>query len=180
MAVAVWRAQGPCKWFLEKFISRLSFWIHVMEVGFGCYLVPAGAAQPQRGGSKPSPEGVSHYCHDSHPVWEIRSGQGQSTPKAYTVTPRAMSWPVRWIFLQRQAAKGECLLTTRTTTISQLDPSLVNDGDFTTSVGYIFRWIISSFPISMVFENFLSFTSVIFSLSLPTDTSPTDVLTDQE
>lgn len=32
----------------------------------------------------------------------------------------------------------------------------------------------------LFFENFLSFTSVIFSLSPRTDTSPTEVLTDQE
>lgn len=84
MAVAVWRTQGTCKWFLGKFTFRLSFQIPLMEVGFGCYLLPPGAAHLQRGGSKPSPERASHYCHHSHPVWGIRSGHGRSILKLYS------------------------------------------------------------------------------------------------
>jgi len=62
-----------------------------MELGFKRYLLHPGAAQPQRGGSKPSPQGASHYCRHSHPVCGIRSGQGQRALKPYTVTVGAMS-----------------------------------------------------------------------------------------
>lgn len=51
------------------------------------------------------------------------------------------------------------------TSISQLDPSFVNNGDFTTSAGHTFWWIISSFPISMSYFYFLSLT-LLFLLRL--------------
>jgi len=56
---------------------------------------------------------------------------------------------MQWIFLQRQEAYGESLLTNRLTATSQLESKHVNNGDFTTLVGYTFQYVISSFHITM-------------------------------
>lgn len=87
---------------------------------------------------------------------------------------------MQWIFLQRQEAYGESLLTNRLTATSQLESKHVNNGDFTTLVGYTFQYVISSFPISMFDCFFLLFIAIIFSLSLLTATSPIEIHTDQE
>lgn len=122
-------------------------------------------------------KGTRRCCHHSHSVWGMNQGRAQ-----WNIIPnlKALSCPMQWIFLQRQEAYGESLLTNRLTATSQLESKHVNNGDFTTLVGYTFQYVISSFPISMFDCFFLLFIAIIFSLSLLTATSPIEIHTDQE
>lgn len=85
----------------------------------------------------------------------LRNEPEQSTVKYYTLSQSSVM-PHAMIFLQRQEAYGESLLTNILAATSQLESKHVNNGDFTTLVGYIFQYVISSFSIPMFVWFFFS------------------------